>query len=82
MPNWEEDVIGWEYWEKELREWKMRLEDILMKSLKLKYDKGYVHHLGEQIPHFHGKGKESTELTKEVSFKVFIEKVKLIVIKS
>lgn len=52
-----------------------------IKALKLKYDKDYVHHLGEQIPHFHGKGKESTELTKEVSFKVFIEKVKLIVIK-
>ena len=31
-PNWEEDMIGWEYWEKELEEWKMRLEGILIKS--------------------------------------------------
>jgi len=31
-PNWEEDMIAWEYWEKELEEWKMRLEDILIKS--------------------------------------------------
>jgi len=24
--SWELDITGWEYWEKELEEWKMRLE--------------------------------------------------------
>jgi hypothetical protein len=43
---------------------------------KIKYGKNYVYHLEERIPHFHGKGKKSTELTKEVSFKEFMEKVK------
>ncbi len=31
-PNWEADMTECEYWEKELEEWKMRLEDILIKS--------------------------------------------------
>jgi hypothetical protein len=30
--DWEGDVTEWEYWQKELEEWKMRLEDILTKS--------------------------------------------------
>ncbi len=29
--NWEGDMTEWEYWENELKEWKARLEDILMK---------------------------------------------------
>ena len=28
-----------------------------------------MHHLDERIPHFHGKGKKNTELTKEISFR-------------
>ena len=31
-PNWEEDMTEWEYWEKELAEWKTKLEGILIKS--------------------------------------------------
>jgi len=30
--EWEGDMTEWEYWQKEREEWKMRLEDILMKS--------------------------------------------------
>lgn len=29
--NWEGDMTEWEYWGNELKEWKARLEDILMK---------------------------------------------------
>jgi len=47
-----------------------------IKALKIKYGKNYVHHLEERIPHFHGKEKKNTELTKEISFKEFLEKVK------
>ncbi|NQE05156.1 hypothetical protein C5S32_04735 [ANME-1 cluster archaeon GoMg1] len=47
-----------------------------IKALKIKYGKNYVYHLEERIPHFHGKGKKSTELTKEITFKEFMEKVK------
>jgi len=49
-----------------------------IKALKIKYGKNYVYHLEERVPHFHGKGKKSTELTKEISFKEFLEKVKLL----
>ena len=45
-------------------------------ALKIKYGKAYVHHLDERIPHFHGKGKKNTELTKEISFREFLEKIK------
>ncbi|HJH26408.1 MAG TPA: hypothetical protein C5S37_06445 [Methanophagales archaeon] len=45
-------------------------------ALKIKYGEGYVHHLDERIPHFHGKGKKNTELTKEISFREFLEKIK------
>jgi len=38
----------------------------------------YGHHLEERIPHLHGKGKLSTELTEEINFKEFIEKIKLL----
>ena len=31
-----------------------------------------MHHLDERIPHFHGKGKKNTELTKEISFRELI----------
>ena len=47
-----------------------------IKALKIKYGKNYVYHIEERIPHFHGKGKKSTEITKEISFKEFMEKVK------
>ena len=47
-------------------------------ALKLKYDKDYVHHLDERIPHFHGKGKKNTKLTKEISFKEFLEEIKML----
>jgi len=47
-----------------------------IRALKIKYGKDYVHHLEERIPHFHGKGKKSTELTKEIGFREFMEKVK------
>lgn len=30
--SWELDITEWEYWGKELEEWKTRLEDILIKS--------------------------------------------------
>jgi len=49
-----------------------------IKALKIKYGKDYVHHRDERIPHFHGKGKKSTELTKEIGSKEFLEKVKLL----
>ncbi len=47
-------------------------------ALKMKYGKDYVHHLDERIPHFHGKGKKNTELTNEISFKEFLEEIKLL----
>jgi len=31
-PTWEADYMEWEYWEKESKEWKAKLEDILMIS--------------------------------------------------
>lgn len=31
-PTWEADQLEWEYWIKELEEWKLRLEAILMTS--------------------------------------------------
>lgn len=31
-PTWEADKAEWVYWQKELEEWKAKLEDILMKS--------------------------------------------------
>ncbi|MEA2032275.1 MAG: hypothetical protein U9N41_01675 [Euryarchaeota archaeon] len=49
-----------------------------IKALKIKYGKDYKYHLDERIPHFHGKGKKSTELTKEITFREFLEKVKLL----
>jgi len=47
-----------------------------IRALKIKYGKDYVHHHDERIPHFHGKGKKSIELTKEISFREFLEAVK------
>jgi hypothetical protein len=47
-----------------------------IRALKIKYGKDYGHHLDERIPHFHGKEKKSIELTKEISSKEFLEKVK------
>ena len=47
-----------------------------IRALKIKYGKNYVYHIEERIPHFHGKEKKNTELTKEISFKEFLEKVK------
>jgi len=49
-----------------------------IKALKIKYGKDYVHHRDERIPHLHGKGKKSTELTEEIGFKEFLKKVKLL----
>ena len=31
-PTWEADLAEWEYWQKEIEEWKAKLEDILIKS--------------------------------------------------
>lgn len=47
-----------------------------IRALKIKYGEDYGHHHDERIPHFHGKRKESTELTKEISFKEFMENIK------
>ena len=47
-----------------------------IKALKIKYGENYVQHHDERIPHFHGRGKESIELTKEISTKEFLETVK------
>ena len=47
-----------------------------IKALKIKYGENHVQHHDERIPHFHGRGKESIELTKEISTKEFLEKVK------
>ena len=54
------------------------MEDAIRRHFneKIKYGKNYVYHLKERIPHFHGKEKKNTELTKEISFKEFLEKVK------
>ena len=47
-----------------------------IRALKIKYGKDYVQHHDERIPHCHGKGKERIELTKQISFKEFLKRVK------
>lgn len=47
-----------------------------IKALKLKYGKDFIYHLNERIPHFHGKEKKRTELTEEIGFNEFLEKIK------
>jgi hypothetical protein len=47
-----------------------------IKALKIKYGKDYSKHLNEPIPHSHGKGKKTIELTDEMDAKEFFKKIK------
>lgn len=47
-----------------------------IKALKMRYGRDYIKHLNEPIPHTHGKGKKTTELTDEMDAKEFFEKIK------
>jgi hypothetical protein len=48
-----------------------------IKALKMRYGKDYAKHLHEPIPHSHGKGKNTIELTDEMDAKEFFEKIKM-----
>jgi len=48
-----------------------------IKALKIRYGKDYSRHLHEPIPHSHGKGKKTIELTDEMDAKKFFEKIKV-----
>jgi hypothetical protein len=47
-----------------------------IRALKMRYGKDYTKHLNEPIPHCHGKGKKTIELTDEMNAKEFLERVK------
>ena len=47
-----------------------------IKALKLKYRDAYCRHLNEPVPHAHGKGKKSLELTDEMSVEDFFKRIK------
>jgi hypothetical protein len=47
-----------------------------IKALKIKYGKDYVTHINETIPHTHGKGKKTTELSDEINACDFLEGLK------
>lgn len=48
-----------------------------IKALKMKYGKDFIMHKNEPIPHSHGKGKKTMDLTDEIGVREFFGKIKL-----
>lgn len=44
-------------------------------ALRLKYGKDFSQHLQELIPHLHGKGKQTVELTGEKTVEDFVQMI-------